>query len=50
MLCVPSFDGTPFILITDGSKEGFGVVLTQQFDTRLPDREVKSVIHLIGYA
>ena len=50
MLRVPSFDSMPFILITDGLKEGFRAVLAQWFDTRLPDGEVKSVIHPIGCA
>ena len=49
VLCAPTFNGTPFILIMDGSKEGFGAVLAQQFSAWLPDGEVKCVVHLIGY-
>jgi transposase InsO family protein len=49
-LRAPKFDGTPFILITDGSKDGFGAVLAQRFTTNLPDGETKTVTHPIGYA
>ena len=48
-LRAPKFDGTPFVLITDASKDGFGAVLTQCFTTTLPDREIKTNVHPIGY-
>jgi len=50
VLQAPKFDGTPFILITDVSKDGFGAVLAQCFTTDLPNGETETEIHPIGYA
>ena len=50
VLRAPKFDGTPFILVTDVSKDGFGAVLAQHFITTLPDGETRTKIHPIGYA
>ena len=47
-LCTPKFDSIPFVLITDTSKDGFGVVLTQHFTTTLPDGEIKTNVHQSG--
>jgi hypothetical protein len=38
----PMFDGRPFIVTTDGSKEGFGGMLCQRFDTVLLDGKAVS--------
>jgi hypothetical protein len=46
----PMFDGRPFIVTTDGSKEGFGGMLCQRFDTVLPDGKTASCLHSIGFA
>ena len=32
----PKWDGTPFIITTDGCQDAFGAVLTQKFDHVLP--------------
>ncbi|ETW82063.1 hypothetical protein HETIRDRAFT_244556, partial [Heterobasidion irregulare TC 32-1] len=34
------FDGTPFIITTDGCQQGFGAVLTQEFTTELAGRKI----------
>lgn len=36
VLRAPIFDGTPFIVTTDGCKDGFGGTLAQEMDTTLP--------------
>ncbi|KAJ7137882.1 hypothetical protein C8R44DRAFT_551697, partial [Mycena epipterygia] len=41
----PVFDGRPFIVTTDGSKEGFGGMLCQRFDTILPDGKIMNRLH-----
>jgi hypothetical protein len=46
----PVFDGRPFIVTTDGSKEGFGGMLCQRFDTVMPDGRTVSKLHPIGFA
>lgn len=46
----PVFDGCPFIVMTDGSKEGFGAMLCQRFETTLPKGKVVSCIHPIAFA
>ena len=32
----PKWDGTPFIITTDGCQDAFGAVLTQKFEYALP--------------
>ena len=44
------FDGRPFVVTTDGSKEGFGGMLCQRFDTVLTDGKTVSRLHPIGFA
>jgi hypothetical protein len=50
ILRAPKFDGTPFILTTDTSKDRFGAVLAQRFTTKLLDGEIRNTIHLLGFA
>jgi hypothetical protein len=46
----PKWDGTPFIVTTDGCKDAFGAVLTQKFETVLPNGKVVSRLHPIAFA
>ena len=46
----PKYDGTPFIVTTDGCKYGFAGMLTQKFTTVLPNGTEKMTIHPIGFA
>ena len=46
----PKWDGTPFIVTTDGCKDAFGAVLTQKFETVLPSGKVVSRLHPIAFA
>ena len=46
----PKWDGTPFIVTTDGCKDAFGAVLTQRFETVLPSGKVVSQLHPIAFA
>lgn len=46
----PKWDGTPFIITTDGCKDAFGAVLTQKFDHILPSGKVVQRLHPIGFA
>ncbi|KAI6025244.1 hypothetical protein PISMIDRAFT_78150, partial [Pisolithus microcarpus 441] len=55
VLRAPRFDGTPFILTTDGCKDGFGdslptVVLAQHFEMTLAGGQKVTVVHPIGFA
>ncbi|KIJ19345.1 hypothetical protein PAXINDRAFT_69609, partial [Paxillus involutus ATCC 200175] len=45
ILKAPQFDGTPFIVTSDGSKNGFGAVLTQRSTTVLPSGKTVSRTH-----
>jgi hypothetical protein len=45
----PVFDGRPFIVTTDGLKEGFGGMLCQRFETTMPDGKVVSRLHPIAF-
>ena len=49
VLRAPKFDGTPFILTTDGCKSGFGAVLSQRHTITLPNGEQIVTIHPVGY-
>lgn len=46
----PKWDGTPFILTTDGCKDGFGAVLSQRFAHTLPDGRTVTKMHPIAFA
>ena len=46
----PKWDGTPFIVTTDGCKDAFGAVLTQKFETVLPSGKVVKRLHPIAFA
>jgi hypothetical protein len=46
----PKYDGTPFIVTTDGCKYGFAGMLTQKFTTVLPNGTEKTTIHPIGFS
>ena len=46
----PKWDGTPFIVTTDGCKEGFAGVLAQRFKTTLPSGCVVEKLHPIAFA
>lgn len=41
----PMFDGQPFIVPSDGCKDGFGVVLSRRFDDTLPDGTKMMRVH-----
>lgn len=46
----PKWDGTPFIVTSDGCKEGFGAVLAQRFTTVLPTGKSLERLHPIAFA
>ena len=46
----PKWDGTPFVVTTDGCKDAFGAVLTQRFETILPSGKVVKRSHPIAFA
>jgi transposase InsO family protein len=46
----PKWDGTPFIITTDGSQDAFGAVLSQRFEYTLPSGKVIRKLHPIGFA
>ncbi|TFY75650.1 hypothetical protein EWM64_g8362 [Hericium alpestre] len=46
----PRWDGTPFIVTSDGCKDGFAAVLTQEFETTLPKGNVVRKLHPIAFA
>ena len=46
----PKWDGTPFIITTDGCQDAFGAVLTQKFDQVLPSGKVVQRLHPLGFA
>lgn len=50
VLRCPKWDGTPFVVMSDGCKEGFGAVLTQRFETTLPDGSVTIRCFPVGLA
>ena len=45
----PKWDGTPFVVTTDGCKEGFGAVLTQCFSTTLPNGKTVDKMHQFAF-
>ena len=46
----PKWDGTPFIITTDGCQDAFGAVLTQKFEYMLPSGKLVKRIHPLGFA
>jgi hypothetical protein len=46
----PKWDGTPFIVTTDGCKDAFRAVLTQKFEMVLPSGKVVWHLHPIAFA
>jgi RNase H-like domain found in reverse transcriptase/Reverse transcriptase (RNA-dependent DNA polymerase) len=50
VLAAPHFDGTPFIVTSDGCKEGFGAVLSQRITVTRPGGKVITELHPIAYA
>lgn len=47
---MPKFDGTPFIITSDGCKDGFGAVLAQRFSTQNSAGELIVRTHPIAFA
>jgi transposase InsO family protein len=50
VLKAPRFDGTPFIVTSDGCKEGFGGMLAQRFRETRTGGKVIEKLHPIAYA
>ena len=50
VLKAPRFDGTPFIVTTDGCMEGFGGMLAQKFTETRPGGKTSEKSHPIAYA
>jgi hypothetical protein len=50
VLSAPQYDGTPFILTTDGSTDAFAGVLSQKITTNLPGGKTVSRLHPIAFA
>ena len=46
----PKWDGSPFIITTDGCQDAFGAVLTQRFEHTLPSGKVVRRLHPLGFA
>jgi hypothetical protein len=46
----PRWDGTPFVVTTDGCKEGFAGVLVQRFKTTLPSGRIVEKLHPLVFA
>jgi hypothetical protein len=49
VLKAPRFDGTPFIVTSDGCKDGFGAVLAQKSIKTLPNGKVATKLHPIAF-
>ena len=50
VLKAPRFNGTPFIVTSDGCKDGFGTVLAQRSSETLPNGKVRTKLHPIAFA
>jgi hypothetical protein len=50
VLKAPLFDGTPFIVTSDGCQEGFGAMLAQRFTETRPGGKIIEKLHPIAYA
>ena len=46
----PKWDGTPFVITTDGCKDGFAGVLAQRNKTTLTNGKVVTKLHPLGFA
>jgi len=46
----PRWDGTPFIITTDGCQDAFRAVLSQKFNHVLPSGKVVQCLHPLGFA
>jgi hypothetical protein len=46
----PKYDGTPFIVTTDGCKYGFAGMITQKFTSVLPNGTERTTVHPIGFS
>lgn len=46
----PRFNGTPFVVTTDGSQDSFGAILAQKHTSTLPSGKVVTSMHPIAYA
>ena len=46
----PRWDGSPFIITTDGSQDAFGAVLTQRSEYTLPSGKIIKRLHPIAFA
>ena len=49
VLKAPQYDGRVFRVVTDGSKKGFGGVLSQEFETDNPKSKQKKAWHPIAF-
>jgi hypothetical protein len=50
ILKAPKFNGTPFIVTSDGCKDSFGAVLSQHFMMQLPSGDTIVRTHPVGFA
>lgn len=50
VLMAPRFDGTPFIVTSDGCQDGFGAMLAQRFTETRPGGKIINKLHPIAYA
>lgn len=50
VLRAPVFDGRPFIVTTDGCKDGFGGILSQRFEVTTSTGKKKMEVHPIAFA
>jgi hypothetical protein len=50
VLSAPQYNGTPFILTTDGCVDAFAGVLSQQITSTLPGGKVVRCLHPIAFA
>ena len=46
----PKWDGTPFIVTTDGCQDAFGVILMQRFEHILPSGKTMQHLHPLAFA
>ena len=46
----PKYDGTSFIVTTDGCKDGFTGILSQRFEWTSPKLKTQTCVHPIAFA